>query len=210
VRHKAAGSTCIIITNYITLYKRRIGAQEVLVYFGAGNMAGPNPNKHLSLFLSAAIGGAALGVAHQTSADTWFGRHHASKCFSMNGIPVDSNFGIQNDSTTSTLNLICPAIDEINHLKWMTTNMILYGADNSTVAAINAGACRANGFSEGGACGTTVSTGVGSTGTYSLSAVTSGVWTSVTEGDFGYVFVNIPPKQGSVRSTLRGLYQSGN
>ena len=107
--------------------------------------------------------------------------------------------------------LICPAHDQTGQQKASTTALGLTVFDDSTVGSVVAMACGSLQLAKGGSCNPSVATGAGFLGTSLLSVTTAGVW--IDEGlasSYGYVFVQLPPKQGAAfRSSLQGYQQTG-
>jgi hypothetical protein len=165
------------------------------------------PIHYAGIFAVAAC--ASFAAAASNPASAWFVRKHASACYTQGGTPIDLDWGIQNDSTSSDLLALCPVADETGKLKQNTNTLNVHGLDNSTAATVRAAACRGNYAVSGGSCSAYLSTDSRGTGHYWLTIPTTSVWNSTTASDFGYTVVIVPPKQGSFRSTFRGYYQAG-
>jgi hypothetical protein len=165
------------------------------------------PIQYAGIFALAAC--AAFAAAASSPASAWFVRKHASACYTQGGLPIDVDWGIQNDSTTSDLAVLCPVEDETSRLKQNTNTLNVHGLDNSTAAVVRASACRGNYAVSGGSCASYLSTDSRGTGHYWLTIPTASVWNASTASDFGYTIVVVPRKQGSFRSTFRGYYQAG-
>lgn len=156
-------------------------------------------------FFAAAIAGIAMGATSEASA--WFARNHATKCMTQGGTPLDLNFAVQNDSTASSMLVLCPAEDTETHPKQNTVSMNVHGYDDSTAANVTTLACRSTWDVVGGACQTGPSSA--GLGNFNMSVPTGAVWTAARASDFGYVYVSLPAKQGTAyRSMFRGTYQA--
>lgn len=161
--------------------------------------------KYLGTFLSAAI--VAVGVGAVTDASAWWVRTHASDCLTLGGAPLDVNFAIYNDSTTSTMQVLCPATDTSAMPKQATAAMNVHGFDDHSSQNVATLSCRSSWNTNGGSCQTGPSSS--GLGNYGLTIPTDTVWTAGTAADFGYFWVSLPVKQGSAfRSSLRGAFQS--
>lgn len=162
------------------------------------------PIHYAGIFAIAAC--AAFAVAASNPASAWFVRKHASACYTQGGAPIDLNWAIQNDSTSSELLLLCPVTDETGRLKHNTNTLNVHGHDNHSAVNVRAAACSGSWAVNGGSCGTfRNSAGISQ---YALTLPTT-VWTSAQSANFGYTIVIVPVKQGSFRSTFRGYYQAG-
>jgi hypothetical protein len=106
--------------------------------------------RYFALFMTSALVALAASVA--TSAEAWVARAHASACLTLGGVPLDSAFGIQNDSLSS-MSLLCPAHDQTGQLKGTTTALGLTVSDDSTAAGVSAFACGSFLLGRGGQCG---------------------------------------------------------
>jgi hypothetical protein len=140
--------------------------------------------------------------------DAKWTRNHASACTTYKGTLVDTGFAFFNDSTTQVMALLCAVSDTDRFLKQNVTQLNVHGLDGHS--SMNAGAmvCRSFFHTTGGSCGPAhQSSGVQD---YTLQPSLS-QWTSSTTADFGYLYVTIPPRQGtSNRSSFRGYYTQGN
>jgi hypothetical protein len=163
--------------------------------------------RYLVLFVTSALMGLSASVA--TSADAWIARVHSSACMTLGGAPVDSLFGIQNDATSS-MTLLCPAHDQTGQQKGTTTGLGVTVFDDTTAGFISAFACGSLVLGRGGACGPAVNTTGTFIGASLLSVSTAGVW--IDEGlstTYGYLFVSLPGRQSTFRSSLQGYQQTG-
>jgi hypothetical protein len=157
-------------------------------------------------FIAAALAGTVLSASSDAAA--WFVRSHTSACIALGGAPYDTGFSIQNDSAVSNMKLLCPATDTSSTPKATTSILNIHGYDDSSAANVKTAACRSTWAAPGGACQDgQSSSGVGN---FKLTVPTNVVWTAGTAGDFGYAYINLPPKEGAAhRSNVRGIYQAG-
>lgn len=165
--------------------------------------------KYAGLFSLAALASYLLSTSSPAEAE-WFVRQHASNCYVQNGNPIDLDWAIQNDSDNSAMLALCPVIDESGRLKETTHTLNVHGQDNSTVGYVEALACRGYFAMTGGTCQPGPATDTRGTGHYWITIPTNQVWNANTAGDFGYVYVSVPARQGTYRSTLRGYFQAGD
>lgn len=162
-------------------------------------------------FLSTFVVCAALGcfLTHSPTAEAFWKRRHASSCFydSFDKDDVwNGHYFVNNNSSTSTVYLVCPVDDDDTTPKQNFAEVKVHGHDGNGTAAgsVEAKTCVAYWDSNGGTCATPSNSSATGTGSYSLSPSLS-KFTSDYSSDFGYVNVILPPMSGS-RSTLRGIY----
>lgn len=147
--------------------------------------------------------------AHSTPLDAAWTRTHASACMVVNsgtGLhPLDSAYEIWNDSTVKWMTLLCDISDTNVFPKTAIKTVNIHGKDGNATYNVDAKACRSNWATVGGACSAVVSSTTG-TPDFTLSPSPS-IWTG-RGADFGYLWVNLPPKSGTSRSGLRGFFTS--
>ena len=167
--------------------------------------------RYVFLFMTSTL--VALSASIATSAEAaWQARIHASACMPLagGGAPIDNVFGIQNDSATSALRLLCPAHDQTGQTK-SSSALAVTVYDDTTVGSVVAFACGSLAFARGGSCGPTAVTGTtaSSLGVALLGVSTTSVWTDEGLGvNYGYVVVDLPARQGGFRSSLQGYVQT--
>lgn len=144
-------------------------------------------------------------VAQPEQAEAKWTRTHASKCMSLGGAPLDMSFAIWNNSTVSSMVLLCPISDTDYLLKGNLNTLNIHGLDANPTVNVDAMACRSTWWTTGGGCSPMVSSPTG-TSDYTLRPNLS-VWNGTT-ADFGYAWVRLPIKSGTSLSSLRGFYTS--
>lgn len=150
-------------------------------------------------------------LAASPDASASFTRRHGSACQPIGGVPIDSGFAIENDSTTARMVLLCPVNDSDNFPQTTVLITNVHGQDGNNqpgfpgrVLAFN---CRVDAFSVSGTCSPSAISSDTGVGSYTLSPQTSGYFTTVT--DFTYTAVSLPTKTSSgSRSGLRGHFVS--
>lgn len=164
-----------------------------------------NPSLRVFLFSFTAVAMTGI-VFHPDAAQAKWTRTHASHCMNLGGgSAYDASSAIWNNSTTSALELLCAVSDTDYLAKGSLTELNIHGKDGHPSQSVDAMACRATWWVTGGACSAIVSSPTG-TPDYTLSPNRS-VWSGgAVVGDFGYVWVRLPVKSGSSRSSLRGFY----
>jgi hypothetical protein len=127
-------------------------------------------------------------------------------CHVLQGTALDTNWALQNDSTTRELVALCPIQDTDYLLKENLDTVNVHVRDGNGSASARALLCEGNYTVAGGACSAASSSGNGFVGNTTLSPSTSGAWSTATRAYFGYVYVAIPAKTGASRSNFRGYY----
>lgn len=146
-------------------------------------------------------------------------RVHAFDCKTFGGKPIDLGFALQNDSSTETMNVVCPIPDSSSFPKASIKTLNVHGFDNGgpmpgeVIRGVRAHLCTSLWYTTGGGC-TSFDLAGGSTGDYSLQLLPVSFssahrgWTSTSIGDFGYLRVLLPRKDANGRATFRGYYIS--
>jgi hypothetical protein len=154
-------------------------------------------------------------IALAGDAHAAFTRLHASGCFPIT--PHNQTFDpafLDNDYTVTSglLNsgnepqeLMCPAPDNdvVSKFQYHTVNVEVY---NSNFAAASAAICEDFWNSNGGTCAQSVSAGAGGHFSIALGPSIGSVWTSASEGHFGYVVVSLNSNNNGGFSELRGIF----
>lgn len=163
---------------------------------------------YLSIFVLAAALGCFL--TKSATAEAFWKRRHASSCFydSFDKDDVWNGFYyVNNNSSTSTVYLVCPVDDDNTTPKQNIVSLNIHGYDGSTSGSVEAKTCVAYWDSNGGTCASPSGSNASGTGNYALSPSLSR-FTSTYAADFGYVNVILPSMDGSSRSTMRGIFIS--
>lgn len=164
-----------------------------------------NTNSLRAFLFSFVVVAMAGVVAHPGTAQAKWTRTHASSCMNLGGAAYDTSYAIWNNSTTSSLVLLCAVSDTDYLAKGSFTALNVHGKDGHPSQNVDAMACRSTWWVTGGACSAIVSSPTG-TPDYTLSPNRS-VWSGAAAvADFGYVWVRLPAKSGTSRSSLRGFY----
>lgn len=159
-------------------------------------------------FVGAFVVSAIVASAGSAGA-TGYVRLHASACMPFSGTPMDYSWGIQNDSTTSRLGLLCP----VPMTNWLVANSINLvqvevtdsNNDANSEGELRVSTCYSVDYIDGGVCSTTVAS-TGNTGTGAQIVSPSAQGLASGESTFAYVYVDLPKKDGTARSSLRGLF----
>jgi hypothetical protein len=158
----------------------------------------------------AAFAATAVILAAGTSNAAWR-RASANGCHEYSvdqlGLYTDvlSGSSLQN-VTSRTARVNCDVEDGDTYRKQDLTAVNIHGYDASDTASVTATLCVAFWSSEGGACGTSASSGSPNIGNYTLQP-SRAVWNATHAGDFGYISLNVPardPQTGD--STFRGYF----
>jgi hypothetical protein len=115
--------------------------------------------------------------------------------------------GVNNYSTVQSWDAHCPVNDDDRFKKEQIVTLNVHGHDNHPTQHVWAWACVTYWGTDGGTCGGSVtSSGVGN---YTLSPPKTGIFDLAHQGDFGYVLLGIPPRNGGDSpSTVRGIFTS--
>lgn len=163
--------------------------------------------KPLLLFAIAATGSFVLSSTGE--ADAAWRRQGPSFCHLYGSTNFRNNYGeIENRSTSTTLELECPVIDDSFLPKGSLTTLNLHGADNHSNASARSMACVTYYPTVGGECGPWAVSGDAMVGQYVLTPSRTAWSAEFHEGDFGYILVSLPAMTGSSPSTFRGYYSA--
>jgi hypothetical protein len=157
------------------------------------------------LFLASLCLAATAAMATSDVAAKWT-RTTPWACHVIQGTALDTNWALQNNSTTNELIALCPILDTDYMPKEDVAIVNVHVRDGNGNRSARALLCEGNYVSAGGACTAAASSGNGFVGNTTLSPSTAGVWTAATAGYFAYVYVAIPAKSGTSRSNIRGYY----
>jgi hypothetical protein len=131
-------------------------------------------------------------------------RTHAFHCKTLGGIPMDTAYGLHNDSSDQDMIALCAIADTSDFMKGNIKTLNVHGYAGHRAYSMLAMSCNATFFTAGGFCGAQASSNP-YTGDVTLSPYPQAVWPS-HDADFGYLWVLIPRKDGSTRSSFRGYY----
>lgn len=147
-------------------------------------------------------------ILQPTLAEAKWTRTHASACTSVNTTlaPYDTSYALWNNSTSTTMTLLCDLSDTDYLRKTALTTLNIHGKDGNASSNVDAMVCRSNWATTGGGCSAVVSSPTG-TPDFTLQPNLSVL--SGRTADFGYIWVRLPPKVGTSRSGLRGFYTAG-
>lgn len=182
--------------------------ETIQMTFNSHHQPSRRPAKLVQAFAYAFLSVGSFAAALQPGVvEAKWTRTHASACMSVNTTlaPYDTSYAVWNNSTTTTMTLLCDLSDTDYLAKTALTTLNIHGKDGSSTRNVDAMACRSNWSTTGGACSAVVSSPTG-TSDYTLKPNLS-VFSGRT-ADFGYVWVRLPPKIGSSRSGLRGFFTS--
>ncbi len=159
--------------------------------------------KPLALFL--AVTSLLVLAFMPARADAKWTRSHVYNCRSFGGAPIDHAWALKNDSTSSSMFVLCDITDDDRFLKEQITTLNIHGRDGSTVDSPSAMVCRSTWWTVGGACGPQTSSPTGDVTNITLKPSLS-QWTASTRADFGYIWMRLPARQGSSQSSLNGFF----
>ena len=169
-----------------------------------------------SLFLVSALGTFLL-LRPATAVAGWRRQNANAICRIVTNVPLPPDFAplapheIRNPQPWNYLRLICPVVDiNTGFEKASFTSMSLAVTDNSTSLGAKVMTCVSFITMAGGTCGAESQTGAASTGPTTLAVTlgASSVFTAANASNFGYLVVNLPPKDftTSAVSSFRGIY----
>lgn len=149
---------------------------------------------------------AAVAATTTSDAEARWTRTTPWACHITQGGVLDTNWALQNDSSSSELVALCPIQDTDYLLKENLTTVNVHVRDGHGNASARALLCESNYTTAGGACSAAATSGNGFVGNFTLSPSTAAVWSAATRPYFGYLLVILPVESGSSRSNFRGYY----
>jgi hypothetical protein len=149
---------------------------------------------------------AAIAATTTSDAEAKWTRTTPWACHIIQGTALDTNWALQNDSTTNELVALCPIVDSDYLLKQNLTRVNVHVRDGHGSASARALLCESNYTTAGGACSAPASSGDSFVGNTTLSPSTTNVWSTATAAYFGYIYVAMPRKSGTSRSNFRGYW----
>ena len=159
--------------------------------------------RHFRAFLAAGIVTAAAAASGAALAK--FSRKHASECMTFGGIAKDQDWHIENDSAFSTLTFLCATTDNDYFPKANITLAEVFGFDGSNQAGQDPEARNcSNGPLGAGGCSAIVTPPV-SSGEFTLRPAIPSRWNNGF-AEFAYTWITVPPKDGTSRSYLSGVF----
>lgn len=149
-----------------------------------------------------ALGASVLLVA-PVEADAKWTRSTVYDCKTFNGTPIDQSWALMNDSTTSSMQVLCNMPESDYYLKGDIDHLNLHARDGTTTGRVETMACASAWWTIGGWCGPKAVSGVGDVTDVTLKP-DLGQW--VSNSNFGYLWIQLPPRQGTSRSSINGFY----
>ena len=154
-------------------------------------------------FLVSALATGIVAYPKLSSAGTFWARHSAAECNTVAG-GADSFVDGGNNLSANSMILYCRTHDTAAQQRANVAWVNVHAEDNSSSQDIQALRCIKFTGASGAACGSSaISSG---TGQKFLNPPTFAQWTN---GDFGYIYVLLPPRGTGVSSKLNG-YSMGD
>ncbi|MCX4240947.1 hypothetical protein [Paraliomyxa miuraensis] len=162
-----------------------------------------NDEKRIRTSVCLLVLGASVVLMNPMEVDAKWTRSTAFDCKTFNGSPKDMSWALMNDSPTSSMQVLCNLPESDYYPKGNITLLNLHARDGTTAGRVEAMACASAWWEIGGWCGPKAVSEVGNVTDVTLQP-NLGQW--LNDGNFGYLWIELPPRQGSSRSSINGYF----